>query len=301
MQSEFNELKSKNENLQNEIVKFGDDPKKVAELKRQTYINKVAMYDLILADDKTRAGQTARDLITQVKAMPTLPRFGTGINALDYAFKGGFETALFIQLAGESGVGKSHLMLEIITNIAEGNKSTFFNFEMGKKLLVQRLQKARLTETQLDNLWIDSETRNLDDLVMEIELLVKDGCKFFVIDSKMKIEVPGKEPTHEKISKISNTLAKLTQQRDIIIMLINQMNEEDIKNKRLAMKGSGDQKYDSDIALFYVKDDKGNRKLICTKNRMDEIEFNIDLRLNSLGQTVGTNEPEVTEFPIGVV
>ncbi len=297
----FDELKTKNQNLQSEIIKFSDNPKKVAELKRQTFINKVAMYDLILAEDKTRAGQTARDLIKEVKAMPTLPRFGTGIAALDNAFNGGFETALFIQLAGESGVGKTKLMLEIITNIAQGNKSTFFNFEMGKKLLSQRLQKARLSEIQLDNLWIDSETRKLEDLVMEIELLVKDGCKFFVIDSKMKIEVSGNEPTHEKISKISNTLAKLTQQRDIVIMLINQINEEDIKNKRLTMKGSGDQKYDSDIALFYVKDDKGNRKLICTKNRMDEVEFKIDLRLNSLGQTVGSHEPVITEFPIEII
>ena len=60
------------------------------------------------------------------------------------------------------------------------------------------------------------------------------------------------------------------------------MNEEDIKNKRLALKGSGDQKYDSDIILFVVlEEDKDNLKkvedrkrfLICTKNRQTESTF----------------------------
>jgi len=106
----------------------------------------------------------------------------------------------------------------------------------------------------------------------------------------MKINVDSNEQDYQKFSKISKRLAELSQRLDIIIFLINQMNEDDIKNKRLAFKGSGDQKYDADIALFYVRDDEGNRKMICNKNRQDEYEFSIDLKLNSKGQTVDKNE-----------
>jgi len=71
------------------------------------------------------------------------------------------------------------------------------------------------------------------------------------------------------------------------------MNEEDIKNKRLAFKGSGDQKYDSDIALFLEKYEQGNTKLICTKNRMNDKLFSIDIGLEDY-QNSGM--PVVTEF-----
>jgi hypothetical protein len=72
------------------------------------------------------------------------------------------------------------------------------------------------------------------------------------------------------------------------------MSEEDIKGKRLAFKGSGDQQYDSDISLFYVLDEKTEeRTLICNKNRtINERTFKVKLVLDSNGRTVGQNSYE---------
>ncbi len=293
----FDELKASNNIIVNRIVQAEreKDINLELKLKKELYSNKLLMIDMITATDK-RNGIKAVDFMKLVEEMPHIPRYATGINALDMELLGGLETGLFIQLAGESGVGKTHLFLEIVTNIALGNKSVFFNFEMGKRLLHKRLKKLIAHTIQGENLIIDSDTRNLKDLIMEIELYSQDGIKFFAIDSKMKIEVDGKEDEHLKISRLSNELAKLAQKRDIIILLVNQMNESDIKNNRLAMKGSGDQKYDADIALFYVKDEKENRTLMCTKNRQDEVLFTLKLKLNRDGRTIGINEPEITNY-----
>jgi hypothetical protein len=76
------------------------------------------------------------------------------------------------------------------------------------------------------------------------------------------------------------------------------MSEADIKDKRLALKGGGDQKYDSDMTLFYVKDDKDltKRKLVCTKNRTgDENLWSVDLRIRE-GITIGANESVDIEY-----
>jgi len=297
---EFNDLENKNRLLVQEIHNEKDITKNI-ELKKRLYNNKLIMLDMIHQEDK-RAGVTAMEYLEVYNNLPHIPRYGTGIDVIDEAFKGGFESGMYIQLAGESGVGKTHLFLEIMTNVAKGNKCVFFNFEMGMRLLGKRLNRLLTLPQQFNNLIIDSDTRKLDDLIMEIELYAKEGVKFFAIDSKMKIEISGTDDEYLKISRLSNELAKLSQKRDIIILLINQMNESDIKNKRLAMKGSGDQKYDADIALFYVKDEKGNRTLICNKNRQDEIEFNIELKLDNNGRTVGINNssyakaPEITNY-----
>ena len=130
---------------------------------------------------------------------------------------------------------------------------------------------------------------DLDDLVREIELYAYEGIKFFGIDSKMKISVKGNDPEHLKISKISSTLSKLCAKKDIIIFLINQISEDDMKSKRLSLKGSGDQKYDADLLFFLTIDKDEKRWLHCTKNRMSDILFKTEI-------TKKHNSPIVYEF-----
>lgn len=211
--------------------------------------------------------------------MPKAIRFATGIAKIDNNFGGGFTTGLFINLAGESGAGKTTLLLNILANMSEGRKTVFFNFEMGDRLFVKKLKEMQLSDKQLDNFIIDSETNNLSELLIEIELYAEEGIKFFAIDSKMKILNNNGEKEYQQISNMSRELSRLAARKDITIMLINQINEDDIKHKRLAFKGSGDQKYDSDIALFVVVEDK-RRKLLCTKNRLNDKLFNVDIELS---------------------
>lgn len=255
------------------------------DFKKELHENKIRMIDIIQAEEK-RAGITARELKKLVKNRPRVPRYETGVHALDTKLFDGIEIGTLVQLAGESGIGKTHLTLEILSNVASYAKAVFFNFEMGDKRIIKRLDKLLATDEQWDNLIIDKDSRNINALENEIILYARDGIKFFVIDSKMKIEADDKLKEHQQASAITKRLSKLTQQYDIIIFLINQMSEEDIKGKRLAFKGSGDQQYDSDISLFYVKDKESKRMLICNKNRQDEITFKIDLELNKDGKTV---------------
>lgn len=278
---EFDNLSRENQRIANEIAVAdkNKDTNLSILLKKELYANKLTMLDIISQNDK-RAGITALEYMKMVEDMPTVPKYATGVDEIDgmYAFNGGFETGMFIQLAGVSGGGKTTLILRILTNIAQGNRAVFFNFEMGKKLLYKKLKNLNINTTQQKNLIIDDQSRKLDDLIMEIELYSKEGVKFFAIDSKMKIEIAGNDDEHIKISKLSKELAKLSQKRDIIIILINQMSESDLKNGRLAFKGSGDQQYDSDVSLFIVVGNDGKRSLICNKNRQEERLFEVDLK-----------------------
>jgi len=224
--------------------------------------------------------------------MPTYPKYATGIYDFDNAIGGGFETGLFVNLAGESGSGKTTLLLKILSNMAQSRKVVFFNFEMGIRLLAKKLKALNLSQEQLNNLITDSDSTDIDDLIMEIELYSAEGIKFFCIDSKMKITSKKQGQEYQIISYISNLLSKLCAKKDITIFLINQTSEEDLKNKRLSFKGSGYQKYDTDIALFLVKEEE-QRKLICNKNRMSDKLFAIDITeykpIITEYQTIGRN------------
>ena len=238
---------------------------------------------------------TAYELIQEVNARPTIARYSTGVNILDEKLNGGIEIGSFVQLAGGSFAGKTHLAIEILSSIASWDKVLFFNFEMGDRRIAQRFEKSLSTEKARKNMMIHNDNRELSHIVDEIISASKSGVKFFAIDSKMKIEVSDEKDDYKKFSKISATLSKLTQENEIIIFLINQVSEDDDKTERLAFKGSGDQLYDTDLALFYimVKDAPNSRKLVCRKNRQDETNFTVYLTLDRNGKTVIDNEETI--------
>lgn len=259
-------------------------------LKKEFHETKLEMIRLIETKDK-RNGMNFDELERLIDGMPNVPRYLVGIDPLDRALDG-VESGTFVQLVGESGAGKTTLAVEIVTNVAMAGKSVLFSFEMGVKRTHNRLSRYMSSDTQRRNMITDCDTRDIDDLCNEIVLYAEDGARFFVIDSKMKIEVPGNIKDYEKAATISSRLSKLTQQHDIIIILINQMNDDDIKNKRLGIKHGGDQKYDADIALFYVKHEEETqwRRLVCTKNRTGEERlFNLELMLSN-GRTVAAEK-----------
>lgn len=294
----FDELDRHNEQLvaQIDIADRNGDVQKGHDLRERLYTNKLEMLQEVKKTNNHSRGITLGELIDKVNAMPPVPLRATGVDPLDNALGGGIEEGTFMMIAGESFVGKTHLMLEIVMNIGLHSNSVFFNFEMGERRIKKRLEKAITDNVQKKNVIIDSDTTNLDDLIMEIEIYAHKGIKFFMIDSKMKISIDGKEDDHKKISEMTKQLSRLAYKREIIICLINQISDSNIKDKRRSFKGSGDQMYDADIALFYEKHkDENKRNLVCVKNRTgDENLFSLELTLRD-GKTVGvTSEQEVT-------
>jgi KaiC/GvpD/RAD55 family RecA-like ATPase len=305
--SRIDELEKINKELAIKIeqAERSNDPIRL-DLKEKLYQNKIELIRLIKVEDQ-RPGVTAQQLIDLVDAMPKQPKYSIGIGAIDKELaswedkmngvSGGIETGTFINLAGESGAGKTTLTIDILANVSRYAKTVFFNHEMGLRRMAHRLKKRLAESTQRENMIIDSSTDKIDDIVMEVMLYAREGIKFFVIDSRMKIKAQGDSDV-QRNADISHKLSKVAREKDIVVILINQMSEADIKDKRLALKGGGDAKYDSDMVLFYIKDEKDltKRRLVCTKNRTgDENLWSVDLKIKD-GVTVGAHELNAIEI-----
>ena len=299
--SKFDELKERNTQVVLNISRESDSDK-IIMLKKELYQNKLTMLELLTATNQ-KVSKSARELRDEIKKKKPAIRYETGIcdldiNLTDGYTQNGLEEGSMIMLGGQSGAGKSELLIRILSNISKYSKVMFFNFEMGERRLNRKLSQFLKTDEQLDNFIINSDSLKLNDLIMEIELAAQDGIKFFAIDSKMKIKVDGAEAEYQKISKISSTLHRTAIKNEIIILLINQISEEDLKTGRLSFKGSGDQMYDTDMAWFVVINEDGSRKLICTKNRQDEVLFNFILRKEAVPEKVYEQIP--SQEPINV-
>jgi replicative DNA helicase len=298
----YTELKNENISLKKIINSGMSEIDEKIEAKRKLYQNKIEMLDMIdKKEEAKRTGVNAAEYIIRAKNKKHKPTYSCGISKIDSHLSGGFETGQLINIAGESFAGKTELTMNICSNMANGFKVAWFNFEMGEKNFIRRLQRLEMSEKQSLNFYIDEDSRNIDKLLEEMTLLIQDGYFVFGIDSKMKLTGGQGREDYQKFSNISTRLSEFAQTQDVIIFFINQMNEEDIKNKRLALKGSGDQKYDSDILLFMVLEEDKNRDkniedldryLICTKNRQTERTFKEKITTYDYKSSI----VEVTEF-----
>lgn len=302
---EYSNLKNRNEVLKRIISNPNANIDEQIQSKKEMYLNKARMIDLIHSkDDSKRVGLTARQYKERFKNKKKKPVYSCGIEKIDKHFDGGFEVGQLINIAGESFAGKTEFTMSICANFAISKKIAWFNFEMGEKNFLRRLDRSLTHDSQWDNFYINEECRDINKLIGEMEILIEEGHFCFGIDSKMKITGGEGREDYQKYSNISTKLSEFAQTKDVLIFFINQMNEEDIKNKRLALKGSGDQKYDSDIVFFLtIEEDKTNMKkiedrkrfLICNKNRQTEITFSVDISKDDY--LVKSSEPFcITEF-----
>jgi replicative DNA helicase len=247
--------------------------------------------------------ETLRVVRDRVKSKGTPVKYLTGVAAIDDNM-GGFSEGSFINIAGVNFSGKTTLVLNILTNIAKYNRIVFFSFEMYENLLVTN----KLKDTSIDDNLVLVQDKNL---LIDIEDIIRNefktnGVIFFAIDSMMKIRVIEKMQDNQKASLISSTLAKLSQELGVIILLINQVALTDIREKRLEFKGSGDISYDSDVSFFITVDEKDNsRTLHCKKDRINERIWKEDItdRQYQVKTTVYKNtgtgwnsEPEITNY-----
>ncbi|WP_456390643.1 RAD55 family ATPase [Hydrogenimonas sp.] len=241
-------------------------------LKKRLYKLKIEAIETLQKEADKEEEMSAMELIEKVKSLPKRPKYLTGVEALDApGTLEGFESGTFVQIAGASGAGKTTLAMQILANVARYERCYLFSYEMGMRRSAYRLEKLLATEAQRKNLKVRLKGNDIEVIEKIVRIRAREGYRFFVIDSKMKIEHEGHAgKEHEKWSAVSTRLAILCQELDVILILINQISEESEKTGRFALKGSGDQKYDADVILFVVKDEKsGGRVIHCTKNRQE--------------------------------
>ncbi len=267
-----------------EKAKKYDDYEKLGELieKEAKLKLELAKYYKNTTDNNLHIVSLA-EAIEEYKNMPKKPKYSTGIDAIDRNLDGGFEMAQMIVFAGEKGAGKTLITNQILYNVSQGFKTLIFSLEMPRWKLTQRFLKKNPTGEVLKNLKIADKKFTLGQIESIIRVEAKNGTRFFVIDSLMKIQTDKSyKSISEKYSEISNTISRLAIENDIVIFLIAQMSKEDIKHKNLALKNSGDIEYDADI-IFYLRKDKNDpnkRVLVCDKNRQNGNEFSEELYID---------------------
>ena len=233
-------------------------------------------------DDGNDEGENMGEFVKRVEKNRDLKFYPTGLQWLDIELEGaGLAEGSFINIAGGSFAGKTTFTLELLKSMAQSEKVCFFSYEMYEKILIRKFKFA--SWDVLQNIQIYQDGAQIDKIATRIRKLSRKGYKIFAIDSRMKIRVSNEKASeYEKNNEISSKLSELTRTLGVIVILINQISEADLKAGRNSLKGSGDQVYDSDM-IIYLKATTNDRKEVVkrefemAKDRIGERLFKVNI------------------------
>jgi len=190
----------------------------------------------------------------------------TGIGELDRVLGGGLVPGAVVLLAGEPGVGKSTLLLEVASTWAKGGRRTLY--VTGEESAAQVRLRAGRTDAVADELYLAAET-DLGTVLGHIEQVEPS---LLVIDSVQTIgtaEADGSPGGIVQVREVTGALVRVAKRRGMAVMIIGHVTKDG------AIAGPRLLEHLVDVVLAFEGDrHSGFRMVRATKNRFgpaDEI------------------------------
>lgn len=223
---------------------------------------------------------------------PAIELYKTLVSFIDDFLKGALSVGQLILLMGDPEAGKTILAMQILRNIVSQNllgMGFIFEFTIDE-LIKQNREKKRVINK--DYLYLINDGFTLADVSREIKIWARKGCRFFVVDSQMRVENSENSGTAEQSeSEKFSKLAKLCHNLNIIIILIAQQGKEDTKGGTHTPMGTKKGAHEANQIWYIHKqkpkyDEDGNdlnkelRYFEVSKNKQNGRHFKTEIRLD---------------------
>ncbi|GAA2182965.1 DNA repair protein RadA [Brooklawnia cerclae] len=183
----------------------------------------------------------------------------TGIGELDRVLGGGLVPGAVVLLAGEPGVGKSTLLLEVASRWARGGQTTLY--VTGEESAAQVRLRAGRTRALADQLYLAAET-DLGTLLGHVEQV---DPSLLVVDSVQTIgtaDADGSPGGVSQVREVTAALVRVAKRRGMAVVIVGHVTKEgSIAGPRLL-------EHLVDVVLAFEGDrHSGFRMVRATKNR----------------------------------
>ncbi|MBW9209478.1 DNA repair protein RadA [Mumia sp. zg.B21] len=188
----------------------------------------------------------------------------TGVAELDRVLGGGFVPGAVVLLAGEPGVGKSTLLLEVAARWARGLATTLY--VSGEESVAQVRLRADRTGAVHDSLYLASET----DLGAVLAHVDEVKPSLLVVDSVQTIgssSVDGTPGGVTQVREVTSTLIQVAKSRDIPTILVGHVTKDG------SIAGPRVLEHLVDVVLHFEGDRNSRLRLVrAVKNRYGPVD-----------------------------
>ena len=147
----------------------------------------------------------------------------TGVSELDRVLGGGLVRGAVALVAGEPGVGKSTLLLDVAAKAARQGQTVLY--VSGEESAAQIRMRAERIEAMADNLFLAAET----DLATVLGQIHQTGPDLVIIDSVQTIasgEVEGAAGNVSQIREVAASLIQVAKTQGISIVLVGHVTKD---------------------------------------------------------------------------
>lgn len=195
--------------------------------------------------------------LTEVKPVEN-ERVPLGLKQVDLMLNGGVVKGQVILVAGEPGIGKSTLMLEIANNLGKVGKVLYINSEESNEQVKIRSDRMNIKN---ENIFLLPEN-NLEGI---IDILLSKEYDFLIVDSIQNVyserflSSPG---SVTQVREVSSRLTEISKYRGVVTFLVGHINKEGM------IAGPKTIEHVVDTIIMIDKDSKGVYRILRTiKNR----------------------------------
>ena len=182
--------------------------------------------------------KSAQSWSDEFASKPKTPSFSTGIAYFDECLRGGVELGQLMILGGDAEAGKTTFGLQMLEFLSKKQKTCFFCFEFTIDGYLKTKAQNRGLKFPLENMIIINDGYHINEIAQNIKNLVRQGVRFFLIDSQMRITNTGGRNIEEEESQKFSTLARLCHSLNIFVCLIIQTAKGDRFNPSNSKKGA---------------------------------------------------------------
>ena len=183
----------------------------------------------------------------------------TGVGELDRVLGGGIVPGAVVLLAGEPGVGKSTLLLEVAATWARRGRRTLY--VTGEESTAQVRMRAERTGDLSDELYLAAET----DLGTVLGHLEQVSPSLLVVDSVQTMQADGADGTAGGVTQVravTSTLVRVAKQRHMAVIIVGHVTKDG------SIAGPRSLEHLVDVVLSFEGDrHSGFRMVRATKNR----------------------------------
>lgn len=231
----------------------------------------------------------------------------TGFTSVDEALDGGFLKKELVILGGFTGVGKSYVASQLVSNVLQnGFKAVYFSLELSAEMIVARmlgalsgikptriiggwltLEEVAAKEKAIAELLCCQDSLEIHDSVYELDEILKlipEGTDLVVVDFVQNVIAKGEE--YERLSRVALELQKAAKKLNACVLTVSQVSNraarEGSEMPVLEYKGSGGIAQVADLG-FWVEPKDGGLQLTLRKNRRGPSKLIFDLVFESPG------------------
>lgn len=180
------------------------------------------------------------------KEIPDSNRFSTGINEFDRVLGGGIVQGSLILLAGEPGIGKSTITLQLCENLSAQGKRILYI--AGEESCEQISMRAKRLSLELKNLSLISET-SIETILATID---RESPNFVIVDSIQVVyseQIPATPGTISQVRTCTEGIMELIKKLKIPTLLIGHVTKDGLLAGPRALEHLVD-------AVLYIEGDR---------------------------------------------